>query len=184
MNNNDKNSISAITQEKQNTEKELIDLEEINIITAIPENTISLEPYAKLYDNANSSVLDIRKPPISVSEIQQSINDFKDNLKEEYTHKYSSVILTDANDTDIKGVYIIISVPKEAIDVTFRCKLFDIQTNSIADFAVHLDITGIANARHEFLEVIFDGDDYNAEYVVTEEGVKYLRQLQENGEDI
>lgn len=181
MNNNDKNSISATTQEKQSTE---IELEEINIITAIPENTISLESYAKLYDNANSSVLDIRKPPMSVSEIQQFINDFKDNLKEEYTHKYSSVILTDINDTDIKGTYIIIGVPKEAIDVTLRCKLFDTQTNSIADFAVHLDITGIANARHEFLEIIYDGDDYNARYVVTEEGLKYLRQLQENGEDI
>lgn len=181
MNNNDKNSISATTQEKQNTE---IELEEINIIAAIPENTISLEPYAKLYDNANSSVLNIRKPPMSVSEIQQFINDFKDNLKEEYMHKYSSVILTDINDTNIKGTYIIIRVPKEAIDVTLRCKLFDTQTNSIADFAVHLDTTGIANARREFLEVIFDGDDYNAQYIVTEEGLKYLRQLQENGEDI
>jgi hypothetical protein len=44
-----------------------------------------------------------------------------------------------------------------------------------------LSAEDIRAARQDFLDNVEDGDDYDARYVITDEGLKYLASLKECG---
>lgn len=82
---------------------------------------------------------------------------------------------------ELEEMNIFLKIPKEAVALEVTASLLD--TNGrVMKVKNSLSVSGIRDRRQDFLDNVVDGDDYDARYVLTEEGRKYLEQL-ERGEN-
>ena len=72
---------------------------------------------------------------------------------------------------------IITKIPKEAVKVMVEATMY--HDGKIEIVHSGMNMAEIAEARRDFLDNVEDGDDYDAIYTITEEGERYLDELQQ-----
>ena len=76
-------------------------------------------------------------------------------------------------------ICLIVRVPKNTVAITIEANILDEDMNmNICKSAFPPDV--FRKCRQDFLDEVGD-DDYDATYVLTEEGKKYLEELKKNG---
>ena len=81
---------------------------------------------------------------------------------------------------ELEDINIILKIPKEAVALEVTASL--ILDGELRKVGHNLSVSDIRDARQAFLDNVEDGDDYDARYVLTEEGMAYLEQLKEQRE--
>lgn len=77
-------------------------------------------------------------------------------------------------------INIILPIPKETVSMELTAKIM--HGNTIQAVSKQFTIGDIHDMRQDFLDNVEDGDEYNVRYVLTEEGERYLEEL-ENDRD-
>ena len=85
-------------------------------------------------------------------------------------------------EVDLQEVNIILRIPENAASLEVVVSLVD-EDGKLMNVKKKLSVQDIFKARQDFLENVEDGDDYDARYVLTEEGKAYLEELMRNGQD-
>lgn len=84
---------------------------------------------------------------------------------------------TDENKiVELEEMNIILRIPKSAASVTVNAVLID-ENDKTVKVSRRLSAEDIRSARQDFLDNVENGDDYDAHYVLTDEGREYLEQL-------
>lgn len=88
-----------------------------------------------------------------------------------------------AGTIELKEMGIIIRVPEESVSVTVTAHVMS-DTGDIIKVQKQLSPSELRKARADFLDEVVLGDDYDAEFVLTDEGLAYAEQLSvtEDGE--
>ena len=77
---------------------------------------------------------------------------------------------------DLDEMNVILRIPKDAVGLTIRAQLIG-EDGELMKVERKLSVTDIHTARTDFLDNVELGDDYDARFVITEEGRKYLEKL-------
>ena len=80
---------------------------------------------------------------------------------------------------DLDEVNIILRIPGNAAEITVSAKLLDKKGRPM-EVSKKLSIQDIFKARKDFLDNVPDGDDYDAKYVLTDEGRAFLERMAED----
>lgn len=83
---------------------------------------------------------------------------------------------------ELQEVNIILRIPENAASLEVSASLVDVN-GKLVKVKKKLSVQDIFKARQDFLDNVEDGDDYDARYVLTEEGKAYLEELLRNGQD-
>lgn len=78
---------------------------------------------------------------------------------------------------DTELIHIIVQVPKDTVTVSFDAKL--LQNGKLVTAHMDMSAEEFRQARQDFLDNKYGGDDYDAVYALTEEGRKYAEKLME-----
>jgi len=73
---------------------------------------------------------------------------------------------------------IFLRIPKEAVALEVTSSLLD-EDGKVMKVSTKLSVSDIREKRQDFLDNVEDGDDYDARYVLTDEGMEYLQNLKE-----
>ena len=86
------------------------------------------------------------------------------------------------NVVELDEINIIMRIPKDAatLDVTAHILGNDMK---VTNATKHLTTDDVRSAREAFLENVEAGDDYDATYVLTDEGRRYLEMLEAGKND-
>ena len=76
---------------------------------------------------------------------------------------------------DLELIPIIVKIPKETANLKLISSLFD-EKGIKHEAEINLNVSTIQECRQDFIDFVGD-DDYDATYVLTEEGKKYLEEL-------
>ena len=79
---------------------------------------------------------------------------------------------------ELNEMNIFLRIPEEAIGLTVIAKILDENGNPIEVQQV-LSVKDIFKARKDFLDNVLDGDDFDAQYVLTEKGIASLQDEEE-----
>lgn len=79
---------------------------------------------------------------------------------------------------ELEEMNIILKIPKEAVALEVTASLLD-EDGKLMRVKTKLSVSEIRDRRQDFLDNVEDGDDYDARYVLTDEGRTYLERLQE-----
>lgn len=77
---------------------------------------------------------------------------------------------------EVEEMNIILRIPKDAASLTVTAVLIG-KDDKAVKVGRRLSADDIRSARHAFLDNVEDGDDYDARYVLTDEGREYLEEL-------
>lgn len=77
---------------------------------------------------------------------------------------------------ELDQINIILPIPKESVSMELTVKIM--HGNTIQAVGKQFTIGDIHDMRQDFLDNVEFGDDYNAEYVITEKGKEYLEALE------
>ena len=81
---------------------------------------------------------------------------------------------------ELEEMNVILRIPVSAASVTVIALLID-ENDEPVKVTRRLSAEEIRSARQVFLDNVTDGDDYDARFVVTDEGKDYLELLKEGG---
>ena len=84
---------------------------------------------------------------------------------------------------ELEEMNIFLRIPKEAVALEVTASLLNEDgaldgDGKIMKVSTKLSVSDIRDRRQAFLDNVEGGDDYDARYVLTEEGRKYLAQLE------
>lgn len=71
---------------------------------------------------------------------------------------------------------LIIKIPRESVKLEIKAVFLD-DNDELATVCKTLKLRDIQEARKDFLENVEDGDDYDARYVLTDEGREWLEEF-------
>lgn len=71
---------------------------------------------------------------------------------------------------------LIIKIPRESIKLEIKAVFLN-DNDELTTVCKTLKLCDIQEARKVFLDNVEDGDDYDARYVITDEGLKFLESL-------
>lgn len=77
---------------------------------------------------------------------------------------------------ELEEMNIILRIPVEAASLTVKAVI--IQDDKPVKVKKKLNLKEIHDARQDFLDNVELGDDYNGKFVITEEGRRYLEELE------
>lgn len=77
---------------------------------------------------------------------------------------------------ELDPINIIMQIPKETVSMELIVKIM--RGDIIQTVGKQYTIGDIHDMRQDFLDNVEFGDDYNASYVLTEEGERYLEELE------
>lgn len=77
---------------------------------------------------------------------------------------------------ELDQINIILKIPKRAARLDLTVHLFDDEGEPMKVHSA-FDAESIRDMRQDFLENVEDGDEYDARYVITDEGRKHLESL-------
>lgn len=77
---------------------------------------------------------------------------------------------------DLDEMNAILRIPKETVSLTLKVQLIG-EDGKLMKVERKLTVSDIHAARSAFLENVPDGDEYDAKYVLTDEGRAYLEQV-------
>lgn len=78
---------------------------------------------------------------------------------------------------DLEEMNIILRVPKDAVTLTVNAAIMNSDDKPVK-VKKRLTTQDVYKARQDFLDNVEDGDDYDARFVITEEGRRYLEELE------
>ena len=78
---------------------------------------------------------------------------------------------------ELEEINIIAKIPESTSRLTIIAQYFDNDGNPVKVSKV-MNTADIRNAREDFLDNVECGDDYDAYYVITEEGRRYLEEIE------
>ena len=78
---------------------------------------------------------------------------------------------------ELEEMNIFLRIPKEAVALEVTASLLD-GNGKVQKVKTSLSVSDIRDRRQDFLDNVEDGDDYDARYVLTEEGKAYLESLE------
>lgn len=81
---------------------------------------------------------------------------------------------------ELEEINIILRIPKEAVALEVTAFLLD-EDGELMKVSTKHTVSGIRDMRQAFLDNVEDGDDYDARYVITDDGLEYLKSLEEAG---
>ena len=81
---------------------------------------------------------------------------------------------------ELDEMNVIIRIPKAAASVTVNAVIID-ENDKAVKVSRKLSADDIRKARQDFLDNVVLGDDYDARFVLSEEGKKYLERLKDGG---
>ena len=76
----------------------------------------------------------------------------------------------------VNEMNIFFTVPETCIELEVKAIMLDENNNPIS-VTKKLTLNDIVSARKDFLDYVDDGDDYDAKYVLTDEGRSYVETL-------
>ena len=76
---------------------------------------------------------------------------------------------------ELEEMNIFLKIPKDAVALEVTASL--IADGKVQKVSKKLSVSDIRDKRQDFLDNVEDGDDYDARYVLTEEGMAYLESL-------
>ena len=79
-------------------------------------------------------------------------------------------------EVELEEVNVILRIPKEAVSVEITAGILD-ETGRLCKVGKKLSVSEIRDARQAFLDYVDGGDDYDAKFVITEEGRRDLESL-------
>ncbi len=82
---------------------------------------------------------------------------------------------------ELEEMNIFLRIPKEAVALEVTASLLD-GDGKIMKVSAQLSVSEIHDRRQDFLDNVEDGDNYDAKYVLTDEGRAYLEQLKNSEE--
>ena len=85
---------------------------------------------------------------------------------------------TDGKTIELEEMNIFLRIPKEAVALEVTASLLD-EDGKVMKVSTKLSVSDIREKRQDFLDNVEDGDDYDARYVLTDEGMEYLQNLKE-----
>ena len=83
--------------------------------------------------------------------------------------------MSENEELDTELIHIIVGVPKDTVTCSFTAKL--LLDGKLAEASMDMTPEQFRQARHDFLDNVEDGDDYDKVWVLTEEGKKYAEEL-------
>lgn len=83
-----------------------------------------------------------------------------------------------AREVELEEMNIIIKVPKDALKVTVKVQVpgYDGEVMKVKKKLLKTDLD---KARKDFLDNVEGGDDYDAKFVITDKGAKFLEEIHE-----
>lgn len=79
---------------------------------------------------------------------------------------------------ELEQIHIFLQIPKETVRLEVSAQIYD-EEKGLMTVSQVLPPSRVRELRQAFLDNVEDGDDYDARYVLTEEGQSYLAQLKE-----
>ena len=79
---------------------------------------------------------------------------------------------------ELEEMNIFLRIPKEAVALDVTASLLD-GNGKVMKVSNRLSVSDIMEKRQDFLDYVEDGDDYDARYVLTDEGREYLKGVLE-----
>lgn len=89
--------------------------------------------------------------------------------KKKSSHKSGEMI-------ELEEMNIFLRIPKEAVRLEITAQVIN-ENGELMKVSTKLSVSDIRDRRQEFLDNVEDGDDYDARFVLTDEGREYLRGL-------
>ena len=83
---------------------------------------------------------------------------------------------------ELEEMNIFLRIPKDAVALEVTASLLA-EDGKLMKVSKKLAVSDIRDQRQDFLDNVEDGDDYDARYVLTEEGREYLEQLEKSLEE-
>ena len=81
-------------------------------------------------------------------------------------------------EVELQEVNIILRIPENAASLEVCAGLVD-ENGKFINVKKKLTVQDIFKARQDFLDNVDGGDDYDAKFVLTDEGLEYLNKLRE-----
>lgn len=81
---------------------------------------------------------------------------------------------------ELEEMNIFLRIPKEAVALEVTASLLDAD-GKVMKVGTKLSASDIHDRRRDFLDNVEDGDEYDALYVLTDEGREYLEQIRKGG---
>ena len=81
---------------------------------------------------------------------------------------------------ELEEMNVILRIPVSSASVTVTAMVID-ENDELVKVCRRFSAEDIRSARQVFLDNVEDGDDYNARFVITKEGMSYREQLKEGG---
>ena len=81
---------------------------------------------------------------------------------------------------ELEEMTIFLRIPKSVASVTVNAVIID-ENDKAVKVSRKLSAEDIRKARQDFLDYVEDGDDYNAKFVLTDEGRAYQEGLKRGG---
>lgn len=78
----------------------------------------------------------------------------------------------------LEEMNVILRIPTEAISVTVTAKVIEKDSGDLLEVGRKLTTQDIFKARTDFLDYVDGGDDYDAKFVITDEGRRWLEEMQ------
>ena len=82
---------------------------------------------------------------------------------------------------ELEQMNVILKIPTDAVSLTITAKMLD-EDGKLMSVSRTLAVSDIQEARKDFLDNVEDGDEYDAHYVLTDEGRAYLDALRKQEE--
>lgn len=79
-------------------------------------------------------------------------------------------------EVELDEMNVILRIPKEAVSLELNAGILD-EAGKLRKVGKRLSVSEIREARQAFLDNVEGGDDYDARFVITEEGRRYLESL-------
>ncbi len=77
---------------------------------------------------------------------------------------------------ELDEMNVIIRIPTDAATIDLTAHILD-EDQKVINVTRHFTVDEVRRARQDFLDNVDGGDDYDARYVLTEEGKRYLEEL-------
>ena len=96
--------------------------------------------------------------------------------------------MEDSNETkeqrevELDEINVIMKIPKDSARIDITAYLID-DNGDVSKVSKTMKAGDIYEMRKDFLDNVEDGDDYDARYVITEEGLEFLEQLEKQRND-
>lgn len=145
--------------------------EVINIIVVIPAGTISMLADVEFRDDDDNKVK--AQATFTARDIRRMNHDLHDN-QEGYFMDHAELL---GNDPDNQAI--ILQVPEGSISAELTLTVMD-DDLTVHEERQHMMRRDIKNARAQFLRYIPDGDEYDAVYMLTDEGRAMLEAMGRN----